>query len=77
MLQDPEAESEEWSDEVWASNQDDADRKCQEMADNATRRGGKVVTTLGKAQMVISPKPSTKGKSSTDGKFACQFKSEV
>jgi hypothetical protein len=77
MLQDPDAQSEEWSDEVWARDQEEADRKCQWMADNATQKGGKVVVTQGAAQMVTKPKPATKGKPAVDGLFVCQFRSEV
>jgi hypothetical protein len=77
MLQDPDAQSEEWSDEVWARDQEEADRKCQWMADNATQKGGKVVVIQGKAQMVTKPKPATKGKPAVDGLFVCQFRSEV
>jgi hypothetical protein len=77
MLENPDAESEEWTDEVWAANQDAADRACQDKADAASREGGTVVTVQGNAQMVISPRPGKGGKSGTNGKFVCRFRSEV
>lgn len=77
MLQDPEAKSEEWSDEIWASSQEEADRACQLKADMATEEGKTVVTVQGKAQMLIRPKPGKGGKPGTDGKFTCRFRSEV
>ena len=77
MLQDPEAESEEWSDEVWANSQEEADQACQAKADMATEEGRSVVTVIGKAQMRVSPKPAKGNKSGTSGKFVCRFRSEV
>lgn len=72
MLEDPEAEVEESSFEVWASSQEEADRKCQAVADNWTEKGGTVVTVQGKAQQ-----QTTRRSSNGQYKFTCTLRSEV
>lgn len=48
MLDDPESQSEEWSQEIFADNGNQALRKCELIAQQATEEGGTVVTVLSK-----------------------------
>lgn len=66
MLNDPEAQSEEWSQEIFADNEAQALRKCELIAQQATEEGGTVVTVLGK--------PQRQGRTR---KWICYFRSEV
>lgn len=66
MLDDPESQSEEWSQEIFAENEAQALRKCELIAQQATEEGGTVVTVLGK--------PQQKGQTR---KWICCFRSEV
>lgn len=64
MLQDPEAESVETSEEVWADNEADAAQKCQQIAEIRTREGRTVVTVQDRPQLVFK------------GRFVCSFRGE-
>jgi hypothetical protein len=77
MMEDPEAQTEEWEEEVWARDQGDADRICRLMADKLSRRSGKLVTYQNPPQVLSAPKAATKSKPAVDGKFVCRFRSEV
>lgn len=66
MLEDPEAESEEWSQEVWADSEEQAVRICQTIADNATKRSRTVVTVLGLPQKLGQGR-----------KYVCRFRGET
>ncbi|NJO74954.1 MAG: hypothetical protein HC833_15030 [Leptolyngbyaceae cyanobacterium RM1_406_9] len=72
MLEDPEAEFEEASEEIWATSQADADSRCQKMAENRTKEGGTLVTVQGKAEQRTS-RPSSTG----SYKFVCRFRVEL
>jgi hypothetical protein len=72
MLEDPEAEFDEESEEIWATSQADADSKCQKMAKNRTKEGGTLVTVQGKAEQKTS-RPSSTG----SYKFVCRFRVEL
>ncbi|MBV8886106.1 MAG: hypothetical protein JO235_19225 [Chroococcidiopsidaceae cyanobacterium CP_BM_RX_35] len=63
---DPEVQSEEWSQEVFADNEAQALQKCELIAQEATDEGGTVVIVLGK--------PQQKGQTR---KWICYFRSEV
>jgi hypothetical protein len=67
MLDDPESQAEEWTQEVTANDETDATRRCERIALNATEKSGKLVTLLGK--------PQRKSKSGT--KWVCFFRGEV
>jgi hypothetical protein len=72
MMEDPEAQTEETPLEVWAANENEAARKCQQAAESWTSEGGTVVTVQGRPQQKTSnPSP--------DGKFLfiCRLRSEV
>lgn len=43
MLADPEAQTEDWEDDIWADNPGQAEKRCKELADKYTREGGTVV----------------------------------
>ncbi|NJL42043.1 MAG: hypothetical protein HC840_24095 [Leptolyngbyaceae cyanobacterium RM2_2_4] len=65
MLNDPEAQTETWSDYVWADSEIEARRKCESLAQKATQDGGTTVT-------VIGVKKVGSGK-----KYECTFQGEV
>lgn len=64
ILTDPEAESETWTDYVWADNQTEAERECRRLAQAATAQGGSEVTYVG-----------VKRTSRTGRKWECIFSS--
>jgi hypothetical protein len=64
MLQDPENPYEEWSDEVWASSLEDAQRQCQLMAGNS-------LTEV----LQVTQKTRTPSRNGTF-KFICWFRTE-
>lgn len=66
MIDNPDAGSEEWIDYVWADTQTEAMRKCQEIADNATRSGGSTVSVVGQ------PTKVGRGK-----RWQCNFRGET
>ncbi|NEQ29619.1 MAG: hypothetical protein F6K04_01250 [Leptolyngbya sp. SIO4C5] len=66
MIEDPDAATEEWEEEVWAKNADEAEGKCEKIADKVG------LTTLLKVTQ-RSQKASKYG----DYRFICWFKSEV
>ncbi|MBW4622050.1 MAG: hypothetical protein KME17_22185 [Cyanosarcina radialis HA8281-LM2] len=47
MLDDPDAKTEEWEDNIFASSQTEAERKCQQLAEKYTLSGGSLVTSTG------------------------------
>jgi hypothetical protein len=67
VLDDPEAQAEEWTQEVTADDEADATRRCEWIALNATEKSGKLVKLLGKLQR--------KRKSGT--RWVCFFQGEV
>jgi hypothetical protein len=71
MLQDPDAQKQEWTEDLWASNQDTAESRCQEIADRESAKGNPTVQ-LGRPFQVYQ-KPSKYG----DYLFKCQFSTEV
>ncbi|HEY9881807.1 MAG TPA: hypothetical protein V6D29_25375 [Leptolyngbyaceae cyanobacterium] len=44
--EDPEAETEEWEDYVWADNLQQAQKKCKELAESSTEQGRSLVTVV-------------------------------
>jgi hypothetical protein len=64
MMQDPEAETVESGDYVWANSESEAWQKCQKEADRMTEQGGSLVT-------VKSVKSNKKGT-----KWFCTFNGE-
>lgn len=66
MLDDPEAQYEEWSQQVFADNEAQALRKCELIAREVTEEGATVVVVLGK--------PQRQGQTR---KWICYFRSEV
>ena len=44
--EDPEAETEEWEDYVWADDAAQAQRKCEQLAATYTQQGGSAVTVV-------------------------------
>ena len=67
MLDDPEAQAEERTQEVTAIDETDATRRCEWIALNATEKSGKLVRLLGQ--------PQRKSKSGT--KWVCFFRGEL
>lgn len=43
MMEDPEAEQEDWTDTVWAYDQADAEQLCRDKADQASDKDARVV----------------------------------
>lgn len=64
MLEDPEAEAVNDSEEVWATTQEDAERRCEEIAAQRTSQGGTLVTVQGVSRV-------------NSKKFFCQFRAET
>ncbi len=65
MIDDPEGQAEEWTQEVFADSEEEADRKCQTIAANATEEGRTVVIVLGNPQKVGRRK------------YICRFRGET
>jgi hypothetical protein len=64
MIDDPDAKTEAWEDDVFANSQAEAESRCEQMAESMTRNGGSVVRSLGARQI--------------SGKlYKCKFVSEV
>lgn len=66
MIEDPDAQTDIWTDYVWAENDAEANRKCQAKAEQATLDGGTPVKLVGK------PKPVGRGK-----RYECMFQGEL
>jgi hypothetical protein len=64
ILDDPEARTEEWEDDVFANSQEEAESKCRQKAESITQTGRTLVVSLG-----VKP---VKGKL-----YKCKFRSEV
>ena len=64
ILEDPEAITEEWEDDVFADSQEEAASKCRQKAENMTQTGKTLVVSLGARQL--------KGRL-----YKCKFRSEV
>jgi hypothetical protein len=64
MLIDPENPSQEWSDEVWAASQEEAEKLCQQIA-------GQALTEV----LQVTQKTTKPSKNKTY-KFICWFKTE-
>jgi hypothetical protein len=64
MLDDPEAQSEEWEDNVFADSLAEAERKCQQLAEKYTKQSGSLVSATAARNI--------KGKL-----YKCKLKSEV
>lgn len=64
MLDDPEAQSEEWEDNVFADSFTEAERKCQQLAERYTKQSGSLV--------IATATQNIKGKL-----YKCKLKSEV
>ncbi|MBW4581804.1 MAG: hypothetical protein KME42_19730 [Tildeniella nuda ZEHNDER 1965/U140] len=64
MLEDPDAETVNDSEEVWATTQEEAERRCAEIAAQRTNQGGTLVTVQGVSR--VSSK-----------RFFCQFRAET
>jgi hypothetical protein len=58
MMDDPEAQTETWTDYVWAENEGEALRKCQAKALQATTEGGTPVRLVGSPKKVVDNSPS-------------------
>lgn len=71
MLQDPEAQKQEWTADVWAANQVTAENLCSEMADRESQKGNPTVQ-LGRPTQVYQT-PSRYG----DYLFRCRFQTEI
>lgn len=67
MLDDPEAQFEEWTQEVIANDEADATRRCERIALNATEKSGKLVRLLGEPQR----------RSKSGRRWVCFFRGEV
>lgn len=76
MMQDPEAEAEEWTEEVWADNEAQAMRKCQAIAEGVTSSGS-VTVVVGQPQALLRPKLDRDGKVTRSGRYVCRLKSEM
>ena len=66
MMDDPDAQTEIWTDYVWAEDEAEAYSKCLAKAEQATVDGGTLVKLVGK------PKKVGKGK-----RYECRFQGEV
>ncbi len=64
ILEDPEAKTEEWEDDVFANSLEEAESKCRQKAESITQTGKTLVVSLGAKQV--------KGKL-----YKCKFRSEV
>lgn len=71
MLQDPDAQKQEWTEDLWAANQTTAENRCQEIANRESQKGNPTVQ-LGKPTQVYQ-NPSKYG----DYLFRCRFQTEV
>jgi hypothetical protein len=71
MLQDPESETHEWTQELWAENQDTAQNLCDDIADRQSQ-GGNPTTQLGRPAQVYK-------KASKYGQYLwrCHFSTET
>lgn len=74
MLSDPEAESETWTDYVWADDEAEAERECKRLAQTATAQGGSEVTYVGVKRTSQRGKKwectfSSSNEGETDGSF--------
>lgn len=72
MLEDPEAESTDTVEEVWAVTADAARRKCEFIAAVRTQEGGTLVTVQGKPQQLTCT-PSKNG----TYRFLCHLRGEL
>jgi hypothetical protein len=72
MLENPDAEVVETSEEVWATDEAEATRKCEQIATTRTQEGGTLVTVQGRPQQVTRT-PSKNG----TFKFVCRLRSET
>lgn len=61
--EDPEAETEEWEDYIWADNEAQARQICQQLAEQFTQQGGSLVTYI-----------SVRRVSQRGSRWACKFK---
>jgi hypothetical protein len=67
MLDDPDAQIEEWTEEVFADTLAEAERQCDYIAKTTAEDGKTLVTLTGK--------PQRKGR--TSRKWVCYFRSEI
>ena len=72
MLEDPDAQVVETSEEVWATDEAEATRKYEQIANTRTQEGGTLVTTQGRPQQITR----TSSKNGTF-KFVCRLRSET
>ena len=72
MIENPDAETEEDTQEVWATNEAEAAAKCEQIAQNRTQEGGTLVTVQGKPQR-MTMNPSRNG----TYRFTCRFRIEL
>jgi hypothetical protein len=72
MMENPDAEINTSAEEVWATSEEEAQAKCQRLAQRMTKEGGTLVTVQGKPQKV-TVRPSKHG----NYKYVCQLRSEA
>jgi hypothetical protein len=65
MLENPDAETVQTSEEVWANSEGEAMEKCQKIAESRTREGRTLVTVQGIPQKVFK------------GRYVCTFRGET
>jgi hypothetical protein len=70
-LEDPEAESSEFPEEIWAYDEADAAQKCKAIASNYAKQSGTVVSVVGRPQQKTRT-PSQSGAY----KFVCTIRVE-